>query len=98
MHALKVTMKGNGMKEIKRYKIQVIGSDYYGCLVDIPQLKGCVSVDKETGEHTFCSYSEMQEATGESISTVEDFVEWMKNNVKEEVEISYEVIGTYEES
>jgi hypothetical protein len=90
-------MKGNGIMEIKRYKIQVVGSDYYGYIVDFPQMNGLISIDEVSGDASFITFDEIKEAT-EHVTNIDEFVDHMKVVAAQEFTATCEVIGTYEEN
>jgi hypothetical protein len=96
-------MKGNGIMEIKRYKIQVVGQENSGYIVDFPQMKGLISIDVVSGSASFITFDEIKEATiedghGEVVTNIDEFVDHMKVVAAQEFTATCEVIGTYEES
>jgi predicted NUDIX family NTP pyrophosphohydrolase len=83
--------------EIKKYKTQVVGTDKIGYAIDIPQLKGVLCLS-EGEDEVFATYDEIGEEIGLTIRCIEDFIRILSETAEEDFEVSYEVIGTYEES
>ena len=84
--------------EIKKYRTQVVGGDgRIGYAVDVPQLKGVLCLS-EGEDEVFATYEELGEEIGLSITCIEDFIRILVESAEEDFEVSYEVIGTYEES
>lgn len=88
-------MKGIGIMEIKKYKTQVVGIDRIGYAVDVPQLKGVLCLSEDEDE-VFATYEELGEEIGMPITCIEDFIRILSESVEEEIEVSYEVVGTYD--
>lgn len=84
--------------KIKKYKIQVVGEENYGYSLDVPQSKGVLCFSDFTEEVVFAKYEDIQEELLIPITCIEEFVQAMVDSEDAEFEVSYEVIGTYEEN
>jgi len=83
--------------EIKKYKTKIVGEDLFGYAIDIPQMKGVLCLS-EGEDAVFATYEELGNEIAQEITCIEDFIQQWTERVNEEVEVSYEVIGVYEES
>jgi hypothetical protein len=91
-------MKEDGIMEIKKYKVRVgDGAEEFGYAIDIPQCKGVLSIFSDGEKAVFAKYGEMESEVGVPITNIEEFIQAVVDS-EQVLEVSYEVIGTYEES
>ena len=84
--------------EIKQYKIRVVGEESFGYSLDIPQAKGALCFSDLRDAVVFSKYEDIQEELQKPITCIEEFVQAIVDSEDVELDVSYEVIGTYEES
>jgi hypothetical protein len=94
-------MRGNGIMEIKRYKIQVEGNENFGYIVDFPQMNGLISIDSASGDASFMTFDQIKEVNITSghvkiVTNIDEFVSHMKLVTDSTFTTTCEMIGTYE--
>ena len=84
------------MMEIKKYTLKSTISDDVGHIIDVPQAGGCLCLGVSD---EFISYKGISEEVGLPINNTEEIIALLFEGIEQGApDVSYKVIGTYEES